>query len=86
MFPARVRARAVGFVFHIGACFAAFAPTLIARLAEHHGLSFAQSILLVTGALQLTLAIALVLRPRNVFDVSVESDAESVPMTAPEPI
>jgi SHS family lactate transporter-like MFS transporter len=42
MFPARIRARAAGFVFHVGACFAAFAPTLIAYLAEHHGLTFAQ--------------------------------------------
>lgn len=73
MFPARVRARAAGFVFHIGACFAAFAPTLIADLAEHHGLTFAQSIAGVTGALQLTLALALVLRPKNVFD-AVETE------------
>jgi SHS family lactate transporter-like MFS transporter len=68
MFPAHVRARAVGFVFHIGACFAAFAPTLIAHLAERYGLTFAQSIAVVTGGLQLTLAIALVFRPRDVFD------------------
>jgi SHS family lactate transporter-like MFS transporter len=68
MFPAAVRARSIGFVFHIGACFAAFAPTLIAHLAERRGLTFAQSIVLVTGGLQLTLAIALLLRPRDVFD------------------
>jgi SHS family lactate transporter-like MFS transporter len=72
MFPAKVRARGVGFVFHIGACFAAFAPPLITSLTERHGWSFAQSIALVTGALEVTLAIALVLRPRNVFDSGLE--------------
>jgi SHS family lactate transporter-like MFS transporter len=82
MFPARVRARAVGFVFHIGACFAAFAPPLIASLAERHGLSFAQSIALVTGVLQLTLATALVLRPRGIFEPSPAMDAPS--LGAPE--
>ncbi len=75
MFPARVRARAIGFVFHIGAVFAAFAPTVIADLAEHHGLTFAQSIAFVTGGLQLTLAVALVLRPKNVFEAVESGDA-----------
>ncbi len=73
MFPARVRARAIGFVFHIGACFAAFAPTLIAYLAEHQGFTFGHSIGLVTGALQLTLVVALLLRPKNVFDAAPEA-------------
>jgi SHS family lactate transporter-like MFS transporter len=70
MFPAKVRARAVGFVYHIGACFAAFAPTIIAALTEHEGLTFAQSIVAVTGAFQVLLAIALVLRPRGIFDAA----------------
>jgi MFS transporter, SHS family, lactate transporter len=86
MFSARVRARAVGFVFHIGACFAAFAPTLISSLAEHHGLSFAQSIAVVTGALQLTLAIALVLKPKNVFDSEKPADGQAAVMSVPEPV
>jgi SHS family lactate transporter-like MFS transporter len=85
MFPARVRARSVGFVFHIGACFAAFAPTLIASLTEHHGLTFAQSIVLVTGALQVTLALALVLRPRDVFDAGAVEDAPT-DLTIVEPV
>jgi MFS transporter, SHS family, lactate transporter len=86
MFPARVRARSIGFVFHIGACFAAFVPTFIARLAEHNGLTFAQAILVVTGVLQLTLAVALVLRPKNVFDSAVRDDAPAVPLAMTEPI
>ena len=76
MFPARVRARAIGFVFHIGACCAAFAPTLIADLAEHHGLTFGQAIAFVTGGLQITLVVSLLLRPKNVF--------ENHPSTEPE--
>ena len=81
MFPAHVRARAAGFVFHIGACFAAFAPTLIADLAEHHGLTFAQSIAFVTGGLQVALSLALVLRPKNVFDaIASEEPVGTLPI------
>jgi len=78
MFPARVRARAIGFVVHIGACFAAFAPTLIAYLAEHQGLTFAQSIAYVTGALQLTLVISLILRPKDVFEAVAADEPQGV--------
>jgi SHS family lactate transporter-like MFS transporter len=83
MFPAHVRARAAGFVFHIGACFAAFAPTLIADLAEHHGLTFAQSIAFVTGGLELVLVVALIFRPRQVFE-SAPTEKEEAFSPLPE--
>ena len=34
LFPAHVRARAIGIVYHVGALLAAFVPTLIPWLAE----------------------------------------------------
>jgi SHS family lactate transporter-like MFS transporter len=82
MFPARIRARAAGFVFHIGACFAAFAPTLIAYLAEHQGLTFSQSIALVTGGLEVTLCLALLFRPKNVFDAARAEEPGPMPPLA----
>jgi len=70
IFPAHLRARSVGFVYHIGACFAAFVPTIIASLVERVGLDYAHAIALVTGGFQLALAVAIVFRPRNVFEAA----------------
>ncbi len=79
MFPAQVRARAVGFVYHVGACFAAFAPPLIATLAEKHGFTFAQAIALVTAGFQLLLALTLLLRPRGSIDAAAPDSPEAAP-------
>jgi MFS transporter, SHS family, lactate transporter len=84
MFSPHVRARGVGFVFHIGACFAAFAPPLITSLTEHQGWSFARSIATVAGALQLMLAVALVFRPKNVFEDGAREDAPASGLSVPE--
>jgi hypothetical protein len=73
-------------VFHIGACFAAFAPPLITSLTEHQGWSFAQSIATVAGALQLTLAVALVLRPKTVFESGAREAAPAPGLSVPEPV
>lgn len=80
IFPAHLRARSIGFVYHIGACFAAFVPTLIAALVERVGLDYARAIALVTGGFQLALAIAIVFRPRNVFDAA---NPAAPPLVAP---
>lgn len=55
LFPAEVRARAVGVVYHLGALFAAFVPTGIAALAEHAGLPLPRAIVYVAGACELGL-------------------------------
>jgi hypothetical protein len=39
LFPAHVRARAIGVVYHVGALIAAFVPTLIPWLAARTGMS-----------------------------------------------
>ena len=70
LFPAHIRARAVGFVYHIGAFAAAFVPTGVAALAEYTRLSLAQSIAIVAGVCELTLAVAMFLRPSAVTRAS----------------
>jgi MFS transporter, SHS family, lactate transporter len=50
LFPAELRARAVGIVYHLGALFAAFVPTGIAALAQHAHVPLSRAIL-VTAVL-----------------------------------
>lgn len=58
LFDTRVRARAVGFVYHAGAFLAAFVPVAVASLAETTSLSLAESIALVGGGFEIVLALA----------------------------
>jgi MFS transporter, SHS family, lactate transporter len=60
LFPAEVRARAVGIAYHLGAFFAAFVPTGIAALADR-GVPLARAILGCAGACEIALVIALIL-------------------------
>jgi SHS family lactate transporter-like MFS transporter len=65
LFPASIRARAVGIVYHVGALLAAATPTLVAALAGDGRMPLSRAMaLVVAGAVVLTLA-ALVLRPRG---------------------
>ncbi|HLL54333.1 MAG TPA: MFS transporter [Myxococcaceae bacterium] len=87
MFPIPVRARCVGIVYHVGAMFAAFVPPAISSLNEKGGLPIAQAILLVAGGSNLALAVALLLRPRNILDMLpgpavVEEPRAAVAVTA----
>ena len=65
LFPAHIRARCVGLVYHVGACAGAFVPTAIAALSEYAGLTLGRAILLVAGSAQIALVAALMLRPRG---------------------
>lgn len=49
LFDDRVRARAIGLVYHVGALIAAFVPTLIPELATHAHLSLAGAMGVVVG-------------------------------------
>jgi len=49
LFDDRVRARAIGFVYHAGALVAAFVPTAIPYLAAHTRLTLAGAVALVVG-------------------------------------
>jgi SHS family lactate transporter-like MFS transporter len=66
LFPASVRARCVGLVYHTAAFAAAFVPLLIASLVEYAGMTFAQGILLVACVGELGLVAVVLLRPRGV--------------------
>ena len=61
LFPASLRASAMGFVYNIGRVFSAAAPYLIGRVSEHSGLSAALCI--TSGAFLLAALIASALRP-----------------------
>ena len=52
LFPAEVRARAVGVVYHVGALFAAFVPTAMAFLVQHAHVALPRAILIVAVALR----------------------------------
>jgi SHS family lactate transporter-like MFS transporter len=65
MFEPRVRARAVGVVYHGGALLAAFVPPAITSLAARTGWGLAASIAIVAGTLELALAIAFLLSRRT---------------------
>jgi SHS family lactate transporter-like MFS transporter len=64
LFPARIRARASGLVYHIGAGFAAFVPPLITTLTARWGYSLQTSIALVSGVALILLAMVIPLKPR----------------------
>lgn len=53
LFPAQVRARLVGLVYHVGACFAAFVPMATAAFAKKAGVSLGVSITVIAGACEL---------------------------------
>ena len=80
LFPAHIRARCVGLVYHVGACVGAFVPTGIAALSEYAGMSLGRAILLVAGCAQMALVAALVLRPRG-----TPLEAGAAPASEPPP-
>jgi SHS family lactate transporter-like MFS transporter len=77
LFPASIRGKCVGLVFHVGAFVAAFIPTGMAALVEHAGYSHSQVIMAVGGVCLVAMALALSLRPRATLD--------EAPVEAPSP-
>jgi len=63
LFPTQVRARLVGLVYHIGACFAAFVPMATVALARALHIKLSLSIVIVSGVLELAV-VALMIAPR----------------------
>ncbi len=58
LFPAHVRARAIGIVYHVGALIAAFVPTLIPWLSAQTGMSLAATVMTVVGVGLVTMSAA----------------------------
>jgi MFS transporter, SHS family, lactate transporter len=65
LFPAHIRARCVGIVYHAGAFPAAFVPMGTAALAASGGLTLGQAILAVAGGSAALMVLILLLRPRS---------------------
>ncbi len=78
LFPAEVRARAVGIAYHVGACVAALIPWLTAvlksALAPHTAHPWAWAIFLVALISELGLAVLLLAQPNEMVGVAVDSE------------
>jgi SHS family lactate transporter-like MFS transporter len=79
LFPARIRGRAVGVVYHVGALIGAVAMTIPALLSDSLGLSLQWSIGLTGGVCELLLALWLLMAPP-------ESAGETAASFVPEPV
>jgi SHS family lactate transporter-like MFS transporter len=64
LFPAEVRGRAVGIVYHAGAFAAAFVPMSMAYISATTGLTLAETIGIGVGIFQVGLAALILFRPR----------------------
>lgn len=82
LFPAHVRARAIGLVYHIGALLAAFIPALIPWLVGQTEMSLATTVMIVVGS-GLVLMSAAVLVLRNMINVPTQQPAAEAPSLAP---
>jgi SHS family lactate transporter-like MFS transporter len=80
LFPAHVRARAIGVVYHVGALLAAFVPTLIPWLAKTAHMSLANTVLIVVG-IGLVAMSAAVLALRGYLAVPAAAAAEQAIVT-----
>ncbi|HVE86298.1 MAG TPA: MFS transporter [Myxococcales bacterium] len=65
LYPAHVRARAAGIVYHVGAIGAAFVPQGIAWLSERGGLKLSTAIWVVAATFEIGLILCFWLRPRS---------------------
>jgi SHS family lactate transporter-like MFS transporter len=81
LFPAHVRARAIGIVYHVGALIAAFVPTFIPWLAKNTGMTLGNTMMIVVGS-GLVLMSASVLLLRNTINIPVEATVTAAPEAA----
>ena len=77
LFPAHVRGRAIGIVYHVGALLAAFVPTLIPWLVRETTLTLANVVLIVVGS-GLILMSAAVLLLRKTISVPAHEPAQII--------
>lgn len=74
LFPAHVRALAIGIVYHVGAFLAAFVPWLVPQIAAHYHLALSRVLMIVVGV-ALVLMSAAVLALRKLITVPAEQRA-----------
>lgn len=85
LFPAELRARAVGLVYHVGAFGAAFVPMGMAALAERSGAGLGQVIALAVGLFQLGLAALMIFRPKAMAALGGVEGTQGVEVAGPAP-
>jgi SHS family lactate transporter-like MFS transporter len=91
IFDDRVRARAIGFVYHAGALIAAFVPTAIPLLSEHTNIPLSGAIAIVVsiGLLAMSAAVFLLRRTITAVPSAVHeaptAPATRLPLTGAEP-
>jgi len=68
LFPAKVRARCTGLVYHEGAFLAAFVPPGLTSISSRGSLSLGAAIAIVVASADLVMLVALLFRPREVTD------------------
>ncbi len=90
LFPARVRALAIGIVYHLGAGVAAFVPWLIPQIATHFHMKLSTVLMLVVGVALVAMSAA-VLVLRNMITVPAEAgaaksafDVDTAPVSTPK--
>lgn len=76
LFPAEVRARCVGIVYHVGAFGAAFVPMGTAALSASMGWSLGLTIAGVVATFQVLMVLVLLLRPRSMKGLARRDDPE----------
>jgi SHS family lactate transporter-like MFS transporter len=76
LFPAHVRALAIGLVYHVGAFFAAFVPWLIPQLATHFHLKLSTVLMVVVGTGLIAMSAAVLLL-RKMITIPAEQSKPS---------
>jgi SHS family lactate transporter-like MFS transporter len=89
LFPARVRALAIGLVYHVGAFFAAFVPWLIPQIATHFHLKLSTVLMLVVGVALVAMSAAVLLlrkmiaMPAETRPAKSQFDVDTAPVATP---
>jgi SHS family lactate transporter-like MFS transporter len=73
LFPAHIRARAIGVVYHVGALIAAFVPWLVAATSERTGIPLSTVIASVVGVGLVAMSTAVFALRRDIAPVSTET-------------
>lgn len=84
LFAPRVRARAIGIVYHVGALLAAFVPTLIPWLVARTGMTLPHTVLIVVGCGLVAMAAAVLVLRAQITPPAEEAVAATNPEAAPE--
>jgi MFS transporter, SHS family, lactate transporter len=86
LFPAHVRARAIGIVYHCGAFFAAFVPSMIPWIVKSTNISLATTVMLVVGVGLVVMSGAVLVLRGYLTKPATESQPEATPVVVEPPL